>query len=113
MAFSTLNETGPIVVHLAAVTHRSGSCITPSSSGCSNISPGGFLLAVLSVVVVVTILLVVLIIVVIAVVVVVVVVVVVRAVVVVAPAVIKLPLVVVASLALPAFYFSFYQLLRN
>ena len=97
------------MVHSAAIAHRSGSCITPSSNWCSNISPGGFLLAVLSIVVVISVLLVVLVVVV----VVVDIIVIVRVVVVVAPAVIKLLLVVIASLALPAFYFSFYQLLRN
>ena len=117
LAFSTLSEAGPIVVQLTSVTHRSGSSITSSSSGCSNISPGGFLLAVLPIMMVVTVLLVVLIVIVVVVAVVVVVivdiVVIVRVVVVVAPAVIKLTFVVITSLALSAFYISLDQPLSN
>ena len=117
LALSTLGKAGPIVVQLTAITHRGGSSISSSSSGCSNISPGGFLLAVLPVVMVVAVLLVVLIVIVVVVAVVVVVivdiVVIVRVVVVVAPAVIKLPFVVITSLALSAFYLSLNQPLRN
>ena len=107
LAFSTLSEAGPIVVQLTSVTHRSGSSITSSSSGCSNISPGGFLLAVLPVVMVVAVLLVVLIVVGVVVAVVVVgIVVAVSVVAVVDFVVIKLTLVIIAALALPALYLT-------